>query len=107
MTLSIRRNDSVVVLAGKEKGKRGRVLKILTERNRALVEKLNMLKKHAKPGKANPQGGIIEKEGSIHLSNLLLYCEKCSRGVRTGMRLLKDGSKVRFCRRCEEVLDKT
>ncbi|MDO8519011.1 MAG: 50S ribosomal protein L24 [Deltaproteobacteria bacterium] len=106
MSLALRKDDPVVVTTGKERGKTGKILKILTEKNRALVEKLNLVKKHAKPTKANPQGGIIQKEASIHLSNLMYRCGKCGKGVRTGIKILGDGKKVRMCRKCNEVLDK-
>ncbi len=106
MTLSLRKDDTVIVIAGKEKGKTGKLLKFLTESNRVLVEKLNMVKKHTRPSKTNPQGGVIEKEASLHFSNLMYYCPKCTKGVRLGAKILKDGKKVRVCKKCGEVLDK-
>lgn len=106
MTLSIRKDDTVMVIAGKEKGKTGKILKILIDRDRALVEKVNLVKRHAKPSRTNQQGGILEKEASIHLSNLMFYCPKCAKPVRLGAKFLKDGNKVRICRKCGEVLDK-
>lgn len=106
MSLQLRKDDSVIVVCGKERKKTGKILKILIDQNRALVEKLNMVKRHGRPTKANPQGGIIEKEASIHLSNLMFYCPKCSKGVRLGSKILKDGKKVRVCKKCGEVLDK-
>ncbi len=107
MSLSLRKDDNVVVITGKEAGKTGKILKILAEKNRALVEKINMVKRHGRPTKANPQGGIVEKEAGIHLSNLLFYCSKCSKGVRLGIKVLKDGKKTRICKKCGEVLDKS
>ncbi|MBI2340904.1 MAG: 50S ribosomal protein L24 [Deltaproteobacteria bacterium] len=95
-----------MVIAGKEKGKTGKILKILVDRDRALVEKVNLVKRHAKPTKANQQGGIMEKEASLHLSNLMFYCPKCAKPARLGVKFLKDGKKVRICRKCGEVLDK-
>lgn len=106
MSLSIRKDDTVMVIAGKEKGKTGKILKILTDRDRALVEKVNLVKRHARPTKANQQGGIREKEASLHLSNLMVYCAKCAKGVRVGIKFLKDGKKVRICKKCGESLDK-
>jgi large subunit ribosomal protein L24 len=112
--LSIRKNDMVQVMSGKEKGKTGRVLKVLAKSNRILVEKTNMVKRHVKPSQQNPQGGLIEKESTIHYSNVLLMCPKCNRGVRHGhkMEAGKKGkkgsekqSKVRVCKRCETVLE--
>lgn len=106
MSLALKKNDEVQVVAGKEKGKTGKVLRLLKEKNRVLVEKLNMIKKHTKRSQSNPQGGIIEKEAGIHISNLMVYCQKCAKGVRVGVKILKDNKKVRVCRQCEEVLDK-
>lgn len=107
MSLSLRREDTVYVVSGKSRGKTGKILRILTEKNRVLVEKVNMVKKHAKPSKGNPQGGIIEKEASIHISNLMYYCPKCSKPVRLGSKVLKDGKKVRVCKKCNEQIDKS
>lgn len=107
MSLSIHKDDTVVVILGREKGKTGKILKVLTDKNRALVEKLNMVKKHSRPTKASPRGGIIQKEASIHLSNLMYYCAKCGKGVRIGAKVLSDGKKVRVCKKCGEILDKT
>ena len=96
-----------MVITGKEKGKTGKILKFVSENNRVLIEKINMVKRHSKPTKANPQGGILSKEASIHLSNIMYYCSKCAKPVRLGAKTLKDGKKVRICRKCNEVLDKT
>lgn len=106
MSLMLKKEDNVIVITGKENGKTGKILKVLVDRNRALVEGLNRVKKHSRPTKANPQGGIIEKEASIHLSNLMYYCQKCAKGVRIQAKILKDGKKVRACRKCGEVVDK-
>ena len=102
----IRKDDNVIVIAGKEKGKTGRVIRVLPEKAMALVEKLNMVKKHQKPTPKYPQGGIIEKEAPIHISNLMIICDKCKKGVRVGRKFLEDGKKVRYCKSCGEVLDK-
>jgi len=108
--LSIRKNDMVQVIAGREKGKTGRVLKVLAKTGRVLVEKTNMVKRHMKPNQQNPQGGLLEKESALHYSNVLLMCPKCNRGVRHGHKVEagkgKKGSekKVRVCKRCETVL---
>lgn len=106
MSLALKKDDPVIVVTGKEAGKTGKLLKILAERDRALVEKLNMVKRHSRPSKANQKGGIIQKEASLHLSNLMYYCPKCSKGVRLGVKVLNDGKKVRICRKCEEIVDK-
>lgn len=103
--LKIKKNDKVVVLAGKEKGKIGAVLKVEEGRDFAIVEKVNMVKRHSRPGGKNAQGGIIEKEAPIHISNLMLVCSKCAEPSRFGKRLLDDGSKVRVCRKCGELLE--
>jgi large subunit ribosomal protein L24 len=95
----IRKNDMVVLIAGKDKGKTGKVLEILHDKNRARVEKLNMVKRHQKPTQKLRQGGIVEKEASIHISNLMIHCSKCGKGVRTGMKMIKD-KKVRVCKKC-------
>ena len=106
MLARVKKNDTAMVTAGKEHGKTGKVLRVLPAENRAIVERLNMVKRHTKPrGPQNP-GGIVEKEASIHLSNLMPMCERCNAPVRIGTRVLQDGNKARFCRRCKELLDK-
>jgi large subunit ribosomal protein L24 len=101
----IKRNDKVIVLTGKEKGKIGTILKVDAEKGRAIVEKINMVKRHSKPGGKKAQGGIIEKEAPIHISNLMLVCGKCAEPARMGRRILEDGSKVRVCKKCGEQLE--
>jgi large subunit ribosomal protein L24 len=102
----VRRGDTVGVIAGKERGKRGKVLRVITDKGRVLVEHVNMVKKHQRPTQKLRQGGIIEREGPIHLSNVLLVCHRCDRPVRTGIKVLADGRKQRVCRRCGESIDK-
>src|SRR2546421_8445094 len=102
----VRRGDTVGVIAGRERGKRGKVLRIVTEKNRVVVEKVNMIKKHQKPTQKVRQGGIIEREGALALSNVLLVCGRCDRPVRTGIKILADGRKARVCKRCGEPIDK-
>lgn len=106
MLARIKKNDTVMVIAGKERGKIGKVLRVLPRENRAIVERLNMVKRHLKPRGPQSPGGIMEKEAPIHLSNIMPMCEKCNAPVRVGARLLDDGSKSRLCRRCGELLDK-
>ena len=101
----IRKNDKVVVRSGKEKGKIGTVLKVDSERGRVVVEKVNVVKRHSKPGGSNAQGGIIEKEAPVHLSNVMLVCTKCAEPSRVGKKRLEDGSKVRVCKKCGEFID--
>lgn len=102
--MHIRKNDVVMVSIGKDKGKTGKVLAIFADRHRALVEKLNMVKRHQKTNPQLRQGGIVEKEASIHLSNLMVYCAKCGRGVRMGAKTDKGGLKVRVCKKCGETV---
>jgi len=104
--LHIKRGDTVTVVSGKERGKRGKVLLVLPERGRVIVEKVNMIKKHQRPTQKLRQGGIIEREGSLNLSNVMVICPKCDRPTRTGVQLLAEGKKVRVCKRCSEVVDK-
>ena len=104
----IRRDDIVVAVSGKERfrKKRGTVLKVFPHEQRAIVEGFNLLKRHMRPTQKNPKGGIVEKESPIHLSNLMLYCARCKKGVRVGSRTLADGSRVRYCKSCGEVIGK-
>ncbi len=101
----IRKDDKVIVIAGKEKGKIGAVLKVDSAKGRVVVEKVNMVKKHARPGTQTAQGGIIEKEAPLHISNVMIVCNKCAEPTRVGMRILEDGTKVRMCKKCGESID--
>ena len=102
----VRRGDTVAVIAGRERGKRGKVLRVLPEAGRVVVEKVNMMKKHQKPTQKLRQGGIIEREAALALSNVLLVCGRCNQPSRAGIKVLGDGRKVRVCRRCGETIDK-
>jgi large subunit ribosomal protein L24 len=103
----IRRNDTVVVTVGKDSGKRGRVLKVLPVRNRLVVEGVNIIKRHTRPNpQKNIKGGVVEREASLHASNVQLMCPECSTMTRVGHRILTDGRKVRVCRKCDGVVDK-
>jgi large subunit ribosomal protein L24 len=103
----IRRNDTVVVTTGKDSGKRGRVLKVLPVRNRLIVEGVNIIKRHTRPNpQRNVKGGIVEREASLHASNVQLVCPECQAMTRVGHRILNDGRKIRICRKCEGVVDK-
>jgi len=104
-TLQIRKNDIIRVMVGKEKGKVGKVLKVDRDRGRVIVEKINMVKRHAKPGKTNPQGGIIEKEASLAYSNVMIMCDKCNKPTRISMVVEDSGEKHRSCKRCGDVLE--
>ncbi len=102
----IRKDDQVMVMRGKEKGKTGRVIRVLPERAAVLVEKINIVKRHQKPTQSMPQGGIVEKEAPVGIANVRLICDKCKGPVRVGRRFLEDGRKVRYCKKCGEVLDR-
>jgi large subunit ribosomal protein L24 len=101
----IKKNDKVKVIAGKDRGKIGRVLGVERKKGRLLVEHVNIVKRHTRPSAKNKQGGIVEGEASIDWSNVLLMCNKCMAPVRIKMRHLEDGKKVRVCRKCEELID--
>jgi large subunit ribosomal protein L24 len=101
----LRKDDTVMVIAGRERGKTGKVLRVLDEKNRVLIERVNMVKRHQKPRSAQQQGGILEKEAPIHLSNVVPICGRCNKPTRVGHRKLDDGKTVRVCRRCNEILD--
>ena len=101
----IKLNDQVEVIAGKDKGRVSKVIKVLQSENKLLVEKVNVIKRHTKPNNTNQQGGIIEKEASLHISNLMIICNKCAEPTRIGKRILDDGSRVRVCKKCSEILD--
>ena len=94
------------MIAGKDKGKIGKVLRVIRKKNRVLVENVNMVKRHAKPSAQNRQGGIIEGEAPIHWSNLMLMCSKCMAPTRIKIQRLDDGKKVRACGKCDEIIDK-
>lgn len=101
----IKKNDKVIVIVGKEKGKIGTVLKIDPEKGRVIVEKVNMVKRHSKPSAQNSQGGIVEKEAPLQISNVMIVCNKCAEPTRIGKLRLEDGLKVRVCKKCSEPLD--
>ena len=103
--MKIRKNDTVLVVAGRDKGKKGKVRVAIPKKERLLVDGINMIKKHARPTGQARQAGIIEREAPIHVSSVMLLCEKCAKPARVGRRLLADGKKVRFCKACGEVVD--
>ncbi len=100
----IKTGDTVFVLAGKDKGKRGRVLRVFPKEDRAVVEGINRLRKHLKPTPRNPQRGIVEIYGKIHLSNLMLICPSCGKPTRVGF-LVENGKKHRYCKKCKKVIN--
>ena len=102
--LHIKKNDTVVVLTGEDKGKTGKVLKVLVEKNRALVEGVNMVSKSTKPSAKNPQGGIVKQEAPIHISNLSLIDPKSGKATRVGIKVTEDGKKVRIAKKSGEEI---
>jgi large subunit ribosomal protein L24 len=105
LRVQIRRNDSVIVISGKERGKTGKVLRVHREENSVIIERVNLVKRHTKPRGPQQPGGIVEKEAAIDASNVMILCDKCNAPVRVGRKMLSDGKKIRICRRCKEALD--
>lgn len=104
MSLRIKKDDKVVVIAGRSRGTTSRVLYVIPSKNRAVVEHVNMVKRHTKPRGQGKPGGIVEKEAPIHVSNLMLFCDKCKRGVRFGTQVSDDGRKARVCKKCGSTI---
>jgi len=102
----IKKGDTVKVITGKEKGKTGKVLEVDPPKHRIYVEKINFIKRHIRPSQKHRQGGIIEKEGSLHISNVMIVCQNCGKAVRIGIKYMDDGKKLRFCKKCSEVVDR-
>ena len=102
--IKIKKNDVVHVLTGRDKGKTGKVFRVIEKKGTALVEGVNYVKKHARKTKQDQQGGIVQKEAPIKLSNIALYCKSCKKPSRVGFSVLADGSKSRFCKKCKEVI---
>ena len=103
MSLHVRKGDDVVILCGKDRGKRGKVLFVDSKKGRVKVEKCNLIKRHVRPSQKNPQGGIVEKEGTIHISNVALWDAKAGKACRTRIRTLDDGRKVRVSTKTGET----
>jgi len=104
--LRIKKGDMVLVTSGRAKGRQGKVLTVDRVRHRVVVEKVNMNKRHVRPSRDN-KGGIIEKEGTIHVSNVMLVCPECGKPARVAIRRLEDGHSLRICKRCQEAVEKT
>ncbi|MDP3786717.1 MAG: 50S ribosomal protein L24 [Candidatus Omnitrophota bacterium] len=102
--IRIRKNDTVMIIKGRDRGKTGRVMKILPQEMRAIIEGRNLIKKHSRKSQRNPQGGIIQMESPIQLSNLMPVCHKCNKPARVGSIIEKDGKKLRVCNKCKEAL---
>lgn len=103
--MKIQKNDNVLILTGKDKGKKGKVRKALPDKDSVIVEGLNLIKRHSKTKGKTRQAGIIELEGRIHVSNVMVICNKCNKPVRVGVRILEDGKKARYCHGCSEIID--
>lgn len=99
----IRKGDTVIINAGREKKKTGKVMRVIKDGTRVLVEKLNIVKKHTKPTQTKPTGGIVDREAPMSISNVQLFCTHCNKGVRTGYKMVKD-KKVRVCKKCEKTI---
>lgn len=105
MSIGIRKNDNVEVITGKEKGRRGRVIKVMPKTRRLMVENVSLAKKHTRPTKDNPQGGIVKKELTLDMSNVMLVCNKCDEPRRIAHKMVSEGNKMRVCRKCGETLE--
>ncbi len=104
---AIRKNDNVIVIAGRDAGKRGRVLRVLPDKGRVIVEGVNFIKRHTRPDpRRNVKGGIVQREAALSASNVQLVCPECGARTRIGRRLLDDGRRVRYCVKCKGVVDK-
>jgi large subunit ribosomal protein L24 len=103
--MKIKKDDNVIVVTGKDKGKKGKVRFAYPEKNQVIVEGINFIKKHSKARGAVKQAGIIDLEAPVHISNIMLVCNKCSKPCRIGYKKMEDGRRVRFCRACNEVID--
>lgn len=103
MKVHVRKNDTVVVISGKDQGKIGEVLAVMPKNGKVLVKGINVVSKHQKPSRTNMQGGIVKSEAPIYSSKVMLYCEKCKKATRISHKLLDDGTKVRVCKHCKET----
>ena len=101
--LKFKKKDTIVVRTGKDKGKQGEIIKIFNNTDRVLVSKINIVKRHTRPAQQNP-GGVVEKEASVHISNLQLICPKCSQPTKIKFDSLENGDKVRVCKKCGEII---
>jgi large subunit ribosomal protein L24 len=105
MSFKLRKNDFVQVMKGKDVGKKGRVIRIIPDEKKILVEGINFVKKHSKPSAANKQGGIVHIEKPVSISNVSYFCMKCSKPTKLGVKFLEDGTKVRYCKKCSEIAE--
>ncbi len=100
----VKKNDTVKILTGRDRGKTGKIITVFPKTNRALVQGLNMVKKHARKTREDQQGGIIQKESPVAMSNLMVMCQKCGKPTRIGFSVLSDGTKTRICKKCKELI---
>lgn len=100
----VRKGDTALVIAGKNAGKKGKVLRVIPDSSKVVVEGVNVVKRHARPTHKLPQGGITQKEAPIHSSNVMLYCSKCNSPTRVGKKILDNGEKIRVCKKCGEAI---
>ena len=103
--MKVRKGDTVLVISGRDRGKKGKVLRAMPENTRVIVEGVNMIKRHLKARPPARQAGVVEREAPIHISDVMLLCPKCSKPARIGFRFLEDGKEVRACRACDEVVE--
>jgi large subunit ribosomal protein L24 len=103
----IKRDDTVMVISGKDKGKRSKVLRVIPKDKKVIVDNVNVVKKHQRPTQKMREGGIIEQPSPIDISNVMLVCPNCDQKTRVGFKFLEDGSKVRYCKKCGEIVDKS
>ena len=101
----LKKDDQVEVITGKDKGRVGKVLRVFKDKDKVVVERINMVKRHTKPSEMNQQGQIVDKEAPIHVSNIQLICPECTKTGRIGRKILEDGTKVRFCKHCTESIE--
>ena len=105
MAAKIKKGDRVVILTGRDKGKKGEVLRVFPKENRLIVQGLNLVKRHTRPSQVDPQGGIKTKEAPIHISNVALVCKDCKKHTRAGSKILTDGRRVRVCKKCGSTIE--
>ncbi len=103
--LKIKKDDQVLVTSGKDRGKRGKILRVAPHRGRAIVQGINIIKRHARATRDNPKGGIIQMEEAVNISNLKLVCPRCSKPTRVGINILADGTRKRICKKCKEIVE--
>ncbi|OQY40091.1 50S ribosomal protein L24 [Candidatus Atribacteria bacterium 4572_76] len=104
--LGFKKGDNVLVITGEDKGKKGKIVRIFPKKTEVIVEGVNFLKKHSKPTQKVPQGGIVKQEGTLHTSNIRLICNKCNKPTAIRREKIKEGKRVRVCKKCGEIIDK-